>query len=79
MTQKEIKELIKADEQRLLEAREGYKDIPEYQKIQEELDELYRKKAELENRKYQIQVGTYFSFPPCRSWTRAWSLMEMTL
>jgi hypothetical protein len=56
MTQKEIKELIKADEQRLLEAKEGYKDIPEYQKIQEELDELSRKKAELENRKYQIQV-----------------------
>lgn len=56
MTQKEIKELIKADEQRLLEAREGYKDIPEYQKIQEELDELLKKKSELENRKYQIQV-----------------------
>jgi len=56
MTQKEIKELIKADEQRLLEAREGYRDIPEYQKIQEELDELSKKRAELENRKYQIQV-----------------------
>lgn len=56
MTQKEIKELIKADEQRLLDAREGYKDIPEYQKIQAELDELLKKKAELENRKYQIQV-----------------------
>lgn len=56
MTQKEIKELIKADEQRLQEVREGYKDIPEYQKIQEELDELFQKKAELENRKYQIQI-----------------------
>jgi len=56
MTQKEIKELIKADEQRLLDAREGYRHIPEYQKIQEELDELSKKKAELENRKYQIQV-----------------------
>lgn len=56
MTQKEIKEIIKNDEERLLEAQEGYKHNLEYKKIQEELDEILKKKAQLENRKYQIQI-----------------------
>lgn len=56
MTQKEIKELIKSDEERLLEAQEGYKHNSEYKKIQEELNEISLRKAQLENKKYQIQV-----------------------
>lgn len=56
MTKKEIKEQIAYDEQRLNEVQEGYRLIPEYVKIQEELDELNRKKAELEKRQTEIRI-----------------------
>lgn len=56
MNQKEIKELIKSDENRLSEVIEGYKNIPEYKEIQKELDDLFKKKSELENKMYSIKV-----------------------
>ena len=56
MTKKEIKEQIAYDEQRLNEVQEGYRLIPEYVRIQEELDELNRKKAELEKRQTEIRI-----------------------
>jgi hypothetical protein len=56
MTKKEIKEQIAYDEQRLKEVQEGYRLIPEYVTIQQELDELSKKKAELEKRQAEIRI-----------------------
>lgn len=56
MTKKEIKEQIALDEERLKEVEEGYKLIPEYRNIQDELDELNKKRAELEKRQVEIKI-----------------------
>ncbi|MEK6828579.1 MAG: hypothetical protein AABY15_00435 [Nanoarchaeota archaeon] len=56
MNQKEIKELIASDEKRLEDAKEGYKLIPEHQQIKVELEAIEKKRAELQNKLYQIEI-----------------------
>lgn len=56
MTQKEIKELIESDEQRLKETLNGYKYDQEYQEVCKELEQLQKKKARLEKRQIEIKL-----------------------
>ena len=56
MTQKEIKDLIAGKESDIEDLKNGYKKFDEYEKLQNELDELLKRKAQIEKEQAEIRV-----------------------
>ena len=56
MSQKEIKDVIAENEARYRELQDGYKNISEYRHLQEEIDDLNKKKTEAERRQAEIRL-----------------------